>query len=176
MSAIAEGCRRRAPCGFRNAVFHAECLARLRAAQGPGNWRCPHCNAPVLDMATMQSARHAIGRMGQMAETWMAKSEPFWCERPHFVQVQQGLQHGVHEERVLKGIVAVLIEKMKRGCCVRVLSVDDDARQFSCISSGGLLVRLTLRRTAFFGKDGCILRDGYALSGCRCRVSPRRRL
>jgi len=43
-----EGVDATAPCGFKNACFHFQCLEKLRRVQG-NNFRCPHCNVLILN-------------------------------------------------------------------------------------------------------------------------------
>jgi hypothetical protein len=159
-----------APCGFAGASFHAQCMAKLLLVQGACNWRCPHCNIPVkAGVAEL---------LGRLADVWMLK-EGFGSEKGQYMELQDGLlqQHG-NEEAVLTHIVAVLVQTMKRrqdGGCVTVHHHTDDTHHFSCVLTREPPCRLVfvLRRMAFYGKGGCILRDGYAVSASRSRFSQR---
>ena len=151
-----------APCGYTGARFHVACIAAMSSG---ALRRCPHCNAAV-------GAEFEIKRL---AEAWMSRGG-FWDDAGgSFVEVQRGgLQHGLSEDKTLSAIVAAVVGVMMKqaSSCVCVSRCDDATRCFSCIDRASRFA-LTLRRTAFYGRRGRILRDGYALGASRRRVSGR---
>ena len=168
-----------APCGFAGAWFHSECLVRLQDAQGLGNWRCPHCNVPVRDADLNDKiVKLTVEQIGALVDGWMQR-DGYWSTKPFFVKVQQGLQYGEHETNVLTGVVAMLVEKLKKQavCCVKVVPSENASTHcFSCIlARRACRFSLTLRRTAFLGKQGCVVCDGYTVCARRARASVLRR-
>jgi hypothetical protein len=152
-----------APCGFVGPHFHLACILKLQNAQGVGNWRCPHCNVPLDEMAWM----------GRLVAAWM-QAEGTWSEKARFFALGKGLQR--EETSQLALVVGVLIDAMKKNmhasACVQVWNNKEEKYFFSCGMDNCLLV-ITLCRTAYYGNLGCILWDGYGLSATRSRRSAR---
>ena len=163
-----------APCGFRGACFHQECLVKLQYA---GIWRCPHCNV----VTRSNNDDKAVALVEGIADVWSNK-EGVWCEKTPFIAIEEGLQHNqVREERLFCRLVETIVEKMKKkicpSTCLHVVNTNDKC-SFTCFvmhhyCEAPLRFVLTLCRTAFYGKGGCILRDGYTLSARKSRTSSR---
>ena len=167
-----------APCGFKGALYHVRCLEQMRRVQKE-KWRCPHCNVDIFVVDKSSVKR----RLECAMEEWMNQDDvkTFWSlRRPIYVQMQaHGMLHGEEEEKAHVLVVSCLVEKMKKksaGTCVKVTSNQASGTFVSCMLSHCMMLKLTLHRTAYYGKRGCILWDGYSVSACKTRVSPRRKL
>ena len=102
-----------APCGFVNACFHLKCLERLKNMQG-SNFRCPHCNILMRTPDDAIDEIDAIEKISVLLQTWLLTEESVsWVQKPIFVRVQNGMQRGEKESRVLRCVVARLVGKLK---------------------------------------------------------------
>lgn len=169
-----------APCGFSNARFHSKCIEKLQEIQG-GNFRCPHCNQP-MPISSMPMNRFwldeigALEHLSNLLHSWILTTG-MWVKKPVFVRVQHGMQRGERERRVLRCVVANVVEKLKSTIKpaggVRVISYltnDESKKMFICRDRDDVSeIYIVLRRVAFIESRGRISCDGYSISGCRRR-------
>ena len=166
-----------APCGFQGAHFHSHCIEKLQEIQG-GNFRCPHCNQKMP--IASNSSKYWLDEIGALdhlrglLRDWIS-IHGFWNKKPVFVKVQNGMQRGEREKRVLRCVVASFVEYLKVTVKpiggIRVLSLvnrDESKKVFICRDNDNVSeFYIVLRRIAFLESGGRVSVDGYSLSGCR---------
>ena len=182
-----------APCGFVNACFHLKCLERLKNMQG-SNFRCPHCNILMRTPDDAIDEIDAIEKISVLLQTWLLTEESVsWVQKPIFVRVQNGMQRGEKESRVLRCVVARLVGKLKDIVKplggVRILTSFQNhnsnnnnnnssrigsflhEKKFICRNiSNTFEYSISLKRVALIESMGRVSCDGYSISGKKSKL------
>ena len=185
-----------APCGFTKSRFHLSCIERLREFQGE-TFRCPHCNQTIASMKNSSVGGDILGgsggggywteeigaldKLNELLLCWLLIPKN-WIKKSTFVRIQNGMQRGEKERRVLRCVVASVVSQLKAVIQpiggIRVLTSSNNTCNADACSKKTFICRngvsefsIVLRRVAFIETRGRISSDGYSLSGHRRRLN-----
>jgi hypothetical protein len=104
----------KSPCGFSGAGFHAKCIEKLNMFQDyeKDHFRCPHCNQPVKKRKWSEEIA-ALKKFHDILKDWLSLPGFWKKKKPIFLCFCRGMQRGEREKRVLRCIIARLIEQLK---------------------------------------------------------------
>jgi len=168
-------------------------VEKLREFQGE-TFRCPHCNQTIASMNKNSSIGDSLGagywaeeigaleKLNELLQCWLLIPKN-WVKKSTFVRIQNGMQRGEKEKRVLRCVVASVVSQLKAiiqpNGGVRVLALSSTStrntdacskKTFICRNSESEFT-IIVSRVAFIETRVRISSDGYSLSGHRRRLA-----